>query len=262
MAARWKFECDSIVIDKYHSYAIRINGISDYGLDNVDPTVVEWFSADNNVCAVSEKAVISAVADGVTFVSSETPLLNDSLLVSVENPKAYVTSVEGGPLDPDTWSISQSGGKNRVVTSLDNGLQIDFTGASSRNPSIKLSKSVRMWGLPDIMRMRIQADGITLKSLKMLVETAHGKRVTVETPIDNGAGGEATVDVPMSDICNPYDFGNFPLHLIYYYSSIPSRTMRSMTITSKSITTSVPSCSSLLRIFPTPSRARCWTAWM
>ena len=215
--ARWKFECDSVVIDKFHNYAIRVNGISDYGLDNVDPTVVEWFAVDEDVCAVDNRAIISAVADGMTYVSSDNPLLSDSLLVSVENPKDAITTVENAPIDPATWTIAQSGGKDRVVTALDNGMQIDFTGASSRNPYIKLSKAVRMWGLPNVLRMRIQADGIVLKGLKMLVETAHGNRVTIETPINNSAGGEVTVDVPVSSICNPLDLGNFPLHLIYYY---------------------------------------------
>ena len=215
--ARWKFECDSVVIDKYHNYAIRVNGISEFGLDNVDPTVVKWFAVDEDVCAVDDHAIISAVADGVTYVGSDNPLLSDSLLVSVENPKDAITTVENAPIDPETWNISQSGGKNRNVTALDNGMQIDFTGASSRNPYIKLSKSLRMWGLPNVLRLRIQADDIVLKGLKILVETAHGERVTIETPIDNSAGGEVTVNVPMSSICDPLDLGNFPLHLIYYY---------------------------------------------
>ena len=215
--ARWKFECDSVVIDKYHNYAIRVNGISEFGLDNVDPTVVKWFAVDEDVCAVDDHAIISAVANGVTYVGSDNPLLSDSLLVSVENPKDAITTIENAPIDPETWNISQSGGKNRDVTALDNGMQIDFTGASSRNPYIKLSKSLRMWGLPNVLRLRIQADDIVLKGLKMLVETAHGKRVTIETPIDNSAGGEVTVNVPMSSICDPLDLGNFPLHLIYYY---------------------------------------------
>lgn len=217
MDARWKFECDSVVIDKYHNYAIRVNGVSVFGLESVDPTIVEWFAVDGDVCSVDNRAIISAVGEGMTYVSAETPLLSDSLLVRVENPKEAVTTIENAPIDPATWSVSQSGGKNKVVSALDNGLQIDFTGASSRNPYIKLSKSVQIWGLPDIMRLRIEAEGIQLKTLKMLIETAHGQRVTVEKPLDNSAGGEVTLDVPVSDICDPFDLGSFPLHLVYYY---------------------------------------------
>ena len=217
MEAEWKFESDSVVIDKFHDYTIGINGVSAYGIDKVDPTVVDWMSSDESVCVVNDEAVVSAVDDGITYVGSSTPLLTSSLLVRVENPKAEVTTIENAPIDPSTWTISQSGGKNRVATTLENGMQIDFTGASSRNSYIKLSKAVQMWGLPDTLRLRMQPGGITLKSLKMLLTTARGKRVTVEYPINGGDAEEVTVNVPVADICNPSDLGNFPLHLVYYY---------------------------------------------
>jgi hypothetical protein len=160
--------------------------------------------------------IITAMADGQTFVGSSHPLLADSLLVSVENPKAHVTTVENAPIDPDTWAVTQSGGKNQVITTLDNGMQIDFTGASSRNPYIKIAKAVRMWGIPDTMRLRMRPGNLQLKSLKILVETAYNERVTVEYPVE-GSAEDVFINVPVSDICDDTDLGNFPLHLVYYY---------------------------------------------
>ena len=216
MEAQWQLVSDSVVIDQFHPYAININGISGYGLDKVDPSVVAWSSADESVCAVDDRGIITAVADGQTFVGSTHPMLADSLLVKVENPKARVTTVENGPIDPETWQVSQSGGKDRVVTALGNGLQIDFTGSSSRNPYIKIAKAVQMWGLPDTLRLRMIPGDIQLKSVKMLVENAYGDRVTVEYPVA-GAGDAVTVNAPVTDICDAADLGNFPLHLLYYY---------------------------------------------
>ena len=216
MEAQWKLVSDSVVVDRFHPYAININGISGYGMDKVDPSVVSWTSADEAVCTVDGQGIITAVADGQTFVGSSHPLLADSMLVRVENPKARVTTVENAPIDPDTWTINQSGGKDRVVTALDNGLQIDFTGASSRNPYIKISKEVQIWGIPDTLRVRMNADAMELKSLKVLVETAYGERMTVEYPLD-GTSGDITVDMPATDFCDAVDLGNFPLHLLYYY---------------------------------------------
>ena len=216
MEAQWQLVSDSVVLDRFHPYAININGISGYGMDKVDPSVVAWASANEDVCTVDDRGVITAVADGQTFVGSSHPLLADSLLVRVENPKRRVTTIENAPLDPDTWQVAQSGGKDRVVTRLDNGLQIDFTGSSSRNPYIKISKSVQMWGLPDTLRLRMVPGEIQLKSVKMVVENAYGERITVDYPIE-GTGEMVTVDAPVSDICEVADLGNFPLHLIYYY---------------------------------------------
>ena len=215
MEAQWQLVSDSVVIDRFHDYAININGISGYGLDKVDPSVVAWTSADVGVCAVDDRGVITAVADGMTFVGSSHPLLADSLLVRVENPKSRVTTIENAPVDPATWTIAQSGGKDRVVTALDRGMQIDFTGASSRNPYLKISKDVTMWGIPDSLRLRLDPGNIQLKSVKILVETAHGERVPVEYTIPSA--GPVTVDVPVSALCDTGDMGNFPLHLVYYY---------------------------------------------
>ena len=225
MEAQWQLVSDSVVIDQYHSYSININGVSGYGLDKVDPSVVAWSSMDESICAVDEQGVITAVADGQTFVGSSHPLLADSLLVSVENPKARVTTIENAPLDPATWAVTMSGGKSCEWTTLDNGLQIDFTGASSRNPYIKIAKSVQMWGLPDTLRLRMNPGGIQFKTIKYLVETAYGERVQVEYPIENAGDEEMIViDVPVTDICDAADLGNFPLHLVYYYFAFNSVT--------------------------------------
>ena len=217
MEAQWKLVSDSVVIDQYHSYSININGVSGYGLDKVDPSVVAWSSMDESICAVDDQGVITAVADGQTFVGSSHPLLADSLLVSVENPKHRVTTIENAPIDPDTWTVTQSGGKNQVVTALGNGLQIDFTGASSRNPYIKIAKAVRLWGLPDTLRLRMEPGEMQLKTVKVLLENACGERVTVEYPVEVSPQGSIDLDVPVTDVFDAADLGNFPLHLVYYY---------------------------------------------
>ena len=217
MEAQWQLVSDSVVIDQYHSYSININGVSGYGLDKVDPSVVAWSSMDESICAVDDQGVITAVADGQTFVGSSHPLLADSLLVSVENPKHRVTTIENAPIDPDTWTVTQSGGKNQVVTALGNGLQIDFTGASSRNPYIKIAKAVRLWGLPDTLRLRMEPGEMQLKTVKILLENACGERVTVEYPVEVSPQGSINLDVPVTDVCDAADLGNFPLHLVYYY---------------------------------------------
>jgi exopolysaccharide biosynthesis protein len=223
MEAQWQLVSDSVVLDRFHPYAININGISGYGLDKVDPSVVAWASSNEEVCTVDEQGVITAVADGQTFVGSSHPLLADSLLVRVENPTGHITTIENAPIDPATWEITQSGGKDRVVTALGNGMQIDFTGSSSRNPYIKIAKPVQMWGLPDTLRLRMRPGGIQLKSVKILVETAYGERVTAELPIE-GTNDEITIDAPVNSLCDAADLGNFPLHLVYYYITYNSVT--------------------------------------
>ena len=144
-------------------------------------------------------------------------MMADSLLVKVENPKARITTLENGPIIADTWTVTQSGGNNRTVTELDNGLQIDFTGASSRNPYIKISKDLNFWGIPDTLRLRVVPGAVPLKSVKVMVENAHGVRQTAEYPVPEGTQGMVTIDAPVTDLCDAANLGCFPLKLIYLY---------------------------------------------
>ena len=123
-----------MVIDQYHDYEIKVLGISGEGSDMVDPSVMDWTSSNTAVASVDEMGVVKALADGETIVSGTGDNFEGSLKVRVQNPKARVTTVEQVPIDPATWTITQSGGKNRVVSPLDNGMKIEFDGASSRNP--------------------------------------------------------------------------------------------------------------------------------
>lgn len=217
MEAQWLLVSDSVVIDRFHPYSININGISGYSLDKVDPAVVPWMSCDEAVCTVDEQGIITAVADGLTHVGSDHPMMADSLLVKVENPRARITTVENAPIVADTWTVGQSGGNSRVVTGLDNGLQIDFNGASSRNPYIKISKDLTFWGIPDTIRLRMVPGDLTLKAVKIMVENAYGNRTAMEYPVPDNVEGMVTVDAPVSDLCDASDMGSFPLKLVYFY---------------------------------------------
>ena len=174
-------------------------------------------SSDEQVCTVDGQGLITAVADGQTHVGSDHPMMADSLLVKVENPRARITTVENAPIVADTWTVGQSGGNNRTVTALDNGLQIDFTGASSRNPYIKISKDLTFWGIPDSIRLRLMPGDLALKSVKIMVENANGTRVAMEYPVPDNVEGMVTIDAPVSDLCDAADMGSFPLKLVYFY---------------------------------------------
>ena len=78
-------------------------------------------------------------------------------------------------------------------------------------------------GHPDTLRVRMKSDNVQLKSIKILVETAFGNRVTAERPIEV-TGDEITVAVPVNSLCDADDLGNFPLHLVYYYITYNSVT--------------------------------------
>lgn len=140
----------SVVVDKNHDYEIKVLGVSGAGSDIVDPSVMNWTSSNTDVAAVDEFGVVKAVADGEAEISGKGENFEGTVSVKVQNPKAHVTTVEQVSIDPTTWTITQSGGKNRTITSFENGMKIDFVGASSRNPYIKLAKKWRCGVFPTL----------------------------------------------------------------------------------------------------------------
>ena len=210
-----RLRCDSVVIDELHPYPIQVLGVSGYNNDLVDPTIMQWTVADPGVCRIDEDCVLHAVADGRTTVTGTGENFDATLVVRVENAKGEVTTVENAPIDPDTWSVTQSGGKNRVVTALDNGLRITFTGSSSRNPYVRLSKRVQLWGLPQAIRLRVRPGDLSLGRVTFSTVQNTGSQILnyVEQPTIDG--DELTYTLFTEQWCDATDQGIYPLGLVY-----------------------------------------------
>ncbi len=207
--------CDSVVIDRNHPYTIEVVAVSGESTDLVNPAIFEWTSADESVCTVSDKGIITAVADGRTMVYGKGGTFSDTLVVNVQNPKARVTSIEQGPIDPATWTVSQSGGKNRVVTALDNGMKIDFTGSSTRSAYIKLTKKLTLWGIPDTMCVRYRPGGLNVTRVTLSATVNGGNQVISDITACDTVAGECVAMLPTQAWCDAQDLGLYPLHFVY-----------------------------------------------
>ena len=217
--------CDSVVIDKSHPFAIQVLGISGYGSDLVDPHIIQWTVTDPSVCRLDDDCVLHAVADGRTTVVGVGENFDQTLTVRVENPKAAVTTVENAPIDPDTWTISQSGGKDREVTALENGMRITFTGASSRNPYVKLAKRFQLWGIPEALRLRVRPGDLNITRVTFSTVQNTGSQILsyLEEPIVNG--DELTYLLPTAQWCDAADLGIYPLGLVYVNLTLEAPTV-------------------------------------
>ncbi len=205
---------DSVTVDRNHKYEIRVLGKSGESNDLVDPSIINWTSADPAVCTVSAEGVIVPVANGRTMVTGVADGFNDSLVVRVENPATHVAGIES-PVVVENWTVAQSGGKNRTVEALDNGLRIKFTGASSRVPYVKLTNKTLLWGLPDTVRIRFVQTEQIVKNVTLAVSTTEGKNVVRLSPMTDFVTGENVIDFPVDTFCDVTDCSQFPLKLAY-----------------------------------------------
>lgn len=219
-----KLKRDSVVVDATHPYKIEVQGQNGIVLDTLDPATVNWTSGDNNICTVDAGGTVKAVSNGKTNISGKAYNLEGTLKVMVENPKARIMPMEEG-IDVNTWKVTQSGGSGRVVTALDNGMQINYTGVSSRSCYIKMVKSLRLWGIPDVLRLRINPGSakVTKVNFNVTLPGQTSASQVIETSLTGDE--EGTVDLPVKSFCEPSDNGNYPITLNYIQLTLEPSTV-------------------------------------
>ena len=204
---------DSVVIDVYHPYDVVVEAQSGYAVDLVTNNTFTWRSNDESVCTVNEDGIVTAVSDGITYVVAEREGFKDSVLVRVQNPRARVTTIENGPLDPTTWAVKQSGGKNRELTSLPGGgFRVTYTGTTSRTPYLSLDKDVTIWGLPDTLRVRFRPGEVGVEAVTLTSSLTDKKIINVRKELTMVEGQtDYVTDFPTLEWCDTTKLANYPL---------------------------------------------------
>ena len=206
---------DSIINDSYRTYAVEVQNSADGKTLSVDPSIMSWTSTDESVVKVDPATgVLQGVADGTASVIGKLGDLADTLKVIVERPTAHVMAIDPN-LDVTTWKFTQSGGKNATETANGNGgITYSYTGSSSRASKIVLSKELRLWSLPDTVRLRINPGEATFKNVVFGLRAA-GQNLSYQTvtPDTIIAGKEMTIDVPTSSWIDASDMANYPITL-------------------------------------------------
>lgn len=200
-----------VYVDKTHEYPIEVYSTNGVNKELIDPSVISWTSSDPSVCTV-DNGIVKALANGKSTITGVATNFNQTLNIVVENPVSRVQAIDPN-LDVNTWTITQSGGSNRVVTALDNGLKINFTGASGRAPSLKLTKALQLYGIPDTIRLRINPGELKIDKVTMNTATPQISLAVNNIAFNGEANKETVIDLPISKWCDAKDFGNYPITL-------------------------------------------------
>ena len=205
---------DSIITDSYKEYAVAVQTTVGENEMSISPLALTWKSLDESVVTIGENTgVLKGVKTGTALVVGSLGEVRDTMIVNVEVPTAHVMPMDPN-LDITTWKISQTGGKNAVATAVGDGIDYVYTGASGRSPKIVLSKTLRLWSLPDAIRLTINPGEAPVKNVVLGVrpngESMSYQTITPEviTPNEN-----LVIELPVAQFCDPTDMSNFPITL-------------------------------------------------
>ena len=210
---------ESVIEDGYNGYTAEpfavVNSI-EYPLD---PQAFVWSSDNTSIATVgASSGFIKGVQDGETVVHGRLGDYDRTINVKVEKPLAMYAPFEA-PFDPSTWTVEMSGGTNISVTNYEAGLKVSFTGASSRSPYLLLKKAVRLWSVPDAIRLSVNLGPISATKMLISATTADGTSYNTTIDIPLQANTLNTVEIPISDIFGDAHRGKYPItiNVIRFY---------------------------------------------
>lgn len=210
-----KIANDSIITNGYKEYTVDVQTTIGENVMNISPLALTWKSLDESIVTIGEHTgVLKGLRNGKTQVVGVLGEICDTMQVSVEIPEARVMPIDPN-LDIATWKMSQSGGKNVVATAVGDGFDYTYTGVSGRSPKIVLTKTFRLWSLPDMIRVRLNPGEAPVKNFVFGLRANGGGMVyhTI-TPAAITANKEMVIDLPTADWCVATDMANYPISLI------------------------------------------------
>ena len=212
-----KMAHESIVNDGYRNYPVEVLSKVNDDFMKIDASALTWSSDDASVVEVdAQSGVLRGVNNGTTTVRGKVDDFEGAMNVVVEKPMARTMAIDP-EIDPSTWTISQTGGTNGKIEALNDGFRYTYTGKSGRSPYIKLLKTLKMWSMPDTLRLRINPGSAQIKNIILAMQTANGKKETVKLTPEFKEGQATVVDLPMDTWCDPTDVGVYPISVNYVY---------------------------------------------
>lgn len=208
------FMTDSIITDGLRDQLIDVQTTLNGSIMPLSPEALLWESLNSNVLTIDrETGVMRGVSDGTTKVIGTVDGIADTMLVNVEIPKDRVMKAD--LLDPDTWTMTMRCGKDGVAKPLtDGGFEWNYTGASGRLPNVTMKKTLRLWSLPDTLRLRINNGNVPIKQAVFTLYAGNNHLTSAIVELsDTTSGKDKVIDLPTAQWCDPDDMTNFPITL-------------------------------------------------
>ena len=208
---------DSVVNDTFRSYPVEVESANPYREQPVilDPASFTWSTNDGSIVDIdAETGVLKGLTDGEAMVECVMGEFSDELKVLVQKPTSHVMAIDPD-MDVNTWSITQTGGRGITAEALDNGMKLTYTGASGRNPYIRLTKTVQVWSLPDAIRIRINPHDAPVSSMVLSLYDGLNNNVNYTPEITLTPNAENIIEIATKEWTDSADMASYPIKLGY-----------------------------------------------
>lgn len=201
---------DSVILDHAMKYSIEVQAQANKTVFPIEPELLNWQIENENICKI-ENGILEGIANGVTWVTGSYGDFSGRLKVIVEIPSKATCPF--GNFTAMDWNVTTNiSNANQVMKAVGEGAAIEFTYQSARAPYILASKDIRLYSLPEDIRLVINPHNAVVKNLIL------GLKVNGETKNRNIELGnleknkDNVIVLPISSFLDdPRDLAYYPL---------------------------------------------------
>lgn len=189
---------DSVLVSDETQYPIEVDGIVGNSSITLQPEALTWTVADPAVAVVSERGILTGLANGYTAVVGQLGEFADTILVHVQNvdakPFHWVLGMQDMTLKP-----SSSAWKAQMVDTTEAQiLSLDYTGG--RQAKIKFLADRLIYSDPDYLELRFTPQGNLIQSVTIGVRANGGTKTLLHSTTNLQAGQINRVVVNLDSI--------------------------------------------------------------
>ena len=210
-----KIRLENVLIDNVREYPIEMISYVRENEMPISPIAFTWTSDNTEVATVGESTgVLKGLNDGSAVVTASLGDFAANINVTVEIPTGNTMPVVRD-LPIENWTLQQTGGTGLALSLLgDNGFKLNYTGnGSSRGAYIQMNREMKVWSLPDKIRLTVNPGNATINKVSAAASDALGTNTTtwIATETTLPKNTESTVEFDLKDFTNPDDIAVYPI---------------------------------------------------
>ena len=215
---------ESVINDGYRNYPVEVVSKVNESYMQIDPAAFTWSSDDATTVSIdAQSGVLKGEKDGTTNVRAKLNDFDGVMQVVVEKPTSRAMAADPN-LDPTTWKVTQTGGQSGKLETLQDGFRYTYTGKSGRAPYIKLAKTLKLWSMPDTVRLVVSPTNVPIKSVTLAFKSADGIQENVQKTFEAEEDKATVISYPLDEWCDPSNVGSYPIQVDYIYLNMGSST--------------------------------------
>lgn len=232
---------DSVLIDNRKTYPIEVLTSTSSGLLPISPEALSWTVDNEEICTV-KNGVVEALKNGTTTVYGEINDVKDQIKITVEIPEKETLTAD--VFEASEWNVS-SASQLKVSLNTENrpsawehGSVANFEFKAGRAPFIKLTKDLKLYGLPDTVKIRLNVGEVSIsRAIVSFRANANTKLNSIEFN-DLPLNVEHEIEIPLDQVFDVTDKSIYPISLdnIHFYLNTSHTVGKQYSIALKEIT--------------------------